>query len=272
MRVEYTLVPKQDATVKDTDVSQYLFKIDQAEVIIAVNEKKIKELKIAFCNIGYDVSKWGEQTKIILHEKELHFNAYSICSYISNRILTESNVDAFDCNELIDNNAPEIYPENQQEKEDTARYKPINSHIFRFVSSIEHFADLDKFGEGYQYEQAYTAYADGIRANSIFTRYVQTYKAIEAIVGDKEIDDKVSQITETKNPKFDKSRFKELRDLRRRCVHPYVKHSKGHLYSSDIQHIKELEQNLPDLEQIVKILLNHFIEQAHNKAKRKTNV
>jgi hypothetical protein len=264
MRVEYTLIPKQEATVKDTEVSQYVYKIDQAEVTISVNENKIKKLIIAFCDIGYDISKWGEQTKIILREKELHYSAYSICAYISNRILTESNVDAFDCNEFIDNNAPEIYPENQQEKEDTARYKTVNSHIFRIVQSIENCTDLDKFGEGYQYEKAYTAYADGLRANSIFTRYVQTYKAIEAIVGDKEIDDKVSKITETQNPKLDKYRFGELRLLRNRCEHPHQ--SKGHMSSSDIQHIKELEKNLPDLIQIVKILFDHY------KVKKETNV
>ena len=256
MRVEYTLTPKKEATVKDTEASQYLYKIDQTEVTIFVNESKIKKLKIAFPGIGYDVSQWGEQTKIILHEKELHYNAYNICSYISNRILTESGVDAFDCNEFIDNDAPEIYPENQQEKEDTVRYKTVHSRIFRIVQSIENFADLDKFGEGYQYEKAYTAYADGLRANSIFTRYVQYYKAIEDMAGDKEIDEKVSSITKIKNPKFDKSRFGELRLLRNRCEHPHQ--SKGHLSSSDIQHIKEVEKNLPDLAQIAKILFKHF--------------
>jgi len=255
MRIEYTLIPKQDATVKDTEVSQYVFKIDQAEVTVSINENKIKELKISFCNIGYDVSKWGEQTKIILREKELHYNAYSICSYISNRILTESNVDAFDCNEFIDNNAPEIYPENEQE-EDTSLYKTTHSHIFRIVQSIENFADLDNFGVGYQYAKAYTAYADGLRANNIFTRYVQTYKAIEAIVGDKRIDDKVSDITKTVNPKLDKARFGELRLLRNRCEHP--NQSKGHLSSSDIKDIKEVEKNLPDLVQIVRIMFKNF--------------
>ena len=257
MRVEYTLIPKQEATVKDTIVSPYVFQIDDAEVTIEINEHKINKLKIAFCGIGYDLSLLGKQTKIVLHEKELRYSAYKLCSYISNRIFTESGTDAFDCNEFIDNDAPEIYPENEKEQEDISCADIFRSHIFRFVQSIENFVDLEEWhSEGYKYEKAYTAYADGLRANSVFTRYVQYYKAIEAIVGDKGIDDKVSNITESKNPKFDKSRFGELRVLRNRCEHPHQ--SKGHLSSSDIQHIKEVEENLPDLVQITKILLDHI--------------
>lgn len=270
MRVEYTLIPKQEATVKNTEMSKYKFEIDKAEVIITTNENKIKELKIAFSDISYDVSPWGEREKIILREKELRYNAYSICSYISNRILTESHVDAFDCNEFMDNNAPGIYPEDQQEKEDIARYKTTHSHIFRIVYSIENFTNLDNFDKGYQYENAYAAYADGLRANSIFTRYVQYYKAIEALVGDKGIDNEVSKITEAINPKFDKARFKELRELRNRCEHPYVNHAKGHLSSSDIRHIKEVEDNMNDLVTIAKILFDHFSDDSEDKSVKET--
>ena len=265
MRVEYTLIPKQEATVKDTEVSQYMYKIDQAEVTISVNGNRIKELKIAFCDIGYDVSLQRLVKTGSPRDEELHYNAYDICSYISNRILTESNVDAFDCNEFIDNNAPEIYPENQQEKEDTVLYKTTHSHIFHIVQSIENFADLDKFGEGYQYEKAYTAYADGLRANSVITRYVQFIKAIEALFeglsNKNTLKGKVSEITKKKNPKFDADFFYQLKDIRDRCEHTHPHNNRTHISTSDVKSLKEVEQNLPDLTQIVKILFDHFKDQ-----------
>ncbi len=261
MRIEYTLIPKQAATVKDTIISPYIFQIDDAEVTIEINEHKINKLKIAFCGIGYDLSSLGKQTKIILHEKELRYSAYKICSYISNRIYTESGTDAFDCNEFIDNDAPEIYPENLKEQEDTACSDIFRSHIFRFVQSIENFVDLEGWhSEGYKYEKAYTAYADGLRANSIFTRYVQTYKAIEVFFGKNiqgnELTRQISEVTSKYDDKLDYNRIDELRVLRNRCEHPHQ--SKGHLSSSDIRHIKEVEQSLPDLMMVAKTLLNHF--------------
>ena len=257
MRVEYTLEPKQEATTKETIVSPYLCKMDDAEVSIEINECKIDKLKISFCDIGYDLSLDGPKNRIILHNREqLRYSAYNICSYISNRIFVESGTDVFDCRELIDSNAPEIYPETQKEKEDMARATIFKLQVFGIKSSITNIVDLQKFDNGYQYEKAYTAYADGLRSNSIFTQYVQYYKAIEAIVGDKKIDDKVSDITEPMNPKFNKSRFEELRRLRNRCEHP--RQSKGHLSSNNIQHIKEIEKNLPDLTQILKILFKNY--------------
>jgi len=260
MRVEYTLIPKQKATVKDTIVSPYVFQIDDAEVAIEINEHKINKLKIAFCDIGYDLSLLSKEAKIILHEKELRYNAYKICSYISNRIYTESGTDAFNCNELIDNDAPKIYPENKKEEEDTALYNTIQSHIFHFVYSIEQFTDLDRYTEGYQYEKAYTAYADGLRANSIFTRYVQTYKAVEVFFGKniqgEKLTKKISEVVSQYDDKFSYDRINELKTLRNRCEHPHQ--AKGHLSSSDIRNIKEVEKNLPELTQVVKILFNHF--------------
>jgi len=264
MRVEYTLTPKQKATVRDTIISPYVFKIDQAEVTMEINKNKIDKLKISFHKIGYDLSPLGKQTKIILHKKELRYNAYKICSYISNRIYTESGTDAFDCNELIDNDTPEIYPENQSEQNDTSRFDIFRTQIFRFVSPIVNFVDFDGcYSEGYRYEKAYTAYAEGLRANSVITRYVQFYKAMEAILGDKMKDKDASDIAEKHNQKFNESRIAELRVLRNRCEHPHQ--AKGHISTSDIRDIKEVEQNLPDLAQVVRILFDHFKDQTEHK-------
>lgn len=265
MRVEYILIPKQEATVRDTIVSPHVFKINKAEVTIEISTNKIDKLKISFSNIGYDLSPLGKQTKIILHEKELRYSAYNICSYISNRIYTESGTDAFDCNELIDNDAPEIYPENQKEQEDISCSDIFRSHIFHIVYSIENLVDLDGWhNEGYQYEKAYTAYAEGLRANSIITRYVQFIKAIEALfqgTSNKNVlKDKVSEITKKINSKFDADFFYELKDIRDRCEHTHPHSNRTHISTSDIKSLKEVEQNLPDLTRVVKILFDHFKE------------
>ncbi len=262
MRVEYTIIPKEKATIMGTVDSPYIFTIGDAKVTIEIVEDNIEKLKISFGGIGYTIHEFLDEKKIYLEKEELHYSAYKVCSYISNRIYTDSNIDAFDCTELIDKNSPEIYAENNEEKKDIDCCDIFRVEFFEIISKNVSTVDINSFDNGYKYEKAYTAYADGLRANSIITRYVQFYKTMEVFVNKNhkadKFDNSISDIVAVFDDSLNSDRIKELRYLRNRCEHPHQ--NKGHISSSDIQNIKEIEKNLPDLIKIARILFNHFKE------------
>jgi len=256
MKLEYLLKAKKEIIINEDSTS---FEIEGSEVFLEVNEEHIlSSVKIVFSEleIKFTISTGTEERKIDLYAyEEKRFLAYKILSYVSNRILYETHNDVFDVNEILKAD-PNIYPETAQESEIFKKYKTIHQSIFTFVQSIQQRISIENYQNAYELEKAYTAYADGIRANSVITRYVQFYKAMEALLGDKMKDKNASNIVEKHNQKFNESRIAELRILRNRCEHPHQ--PKGHISTSDIRDIQEVEQNLPDLAQVVKILFDYF--------------
>ena len=261
MKLEYQLKAKKEIIV-DEDTSS--FEIEGSEVFLEVNEEQIlSSVKIVFLELEIKFTKLIEEKRIDLYAyEEKRFLAYKILSYISNRILYETNNDVFDVNEILKAD-PNIYPETAKESEIFRKHKTIHQSIFTFLQSIQQRVSIENYQNEYGLEKVYTAYADGIRANSVITRYVQFYKAMEALLGDKMKDKDASGIVEKHNLKFNESRIAELRVLRNRCEHPHQ--AKGHISTSDIRDIKEVEQNLPDLTRVVKILFDHFKDQTEHK-------
>ena len=260
MRIAYTLKPQKEVLLKNDKHLQNIFEVDQAEIEIVSEQGIIKEFKIYFKKVDYHLNPLEGQSRIVLHIDEIHYILYTLCSYISNRLLAESNIDAIDCTSYFDNVNPEIFPETPEEQEDVRNAKLAQMTIFRMPYSISDYAGLVEFEQGYRYEKAYAAYADGKRANSVFTKYTQYWKAIDALLGEEEIYlEKLHERVYAYDDSIGSDDIDQLRKIRNRCEHPKPRNGLGHLSSSDIRHIKEVEENLNALQHIVEILFKHNV-------------
>ena len=265
MRLEYTLIPKKDVPVKDLTSGEQCITIDNSEVCITVDKNIVREVRFTFEKVDYRLMPFIKNEKRINFDQEqIKQKLYKLCSYISNRIYTESNIDAIDCSETK-NLTPKLVAETKQEEKDIKKHSVFNMTTFTIVQSIVGDVSLQQYATGYEYEKAFTAFADGQRVNNPITRYVQYWKSIEALFPNGKVKDKIlSEIVTRYGFNKTEEEITYLREVRNRCEHPNTYHPNGHLSTSDIRLTAEIEKNIQDIWRIAKIMINHCLEKKDN--------
>jgi len=253
MRVVYQLEVKNEIAIEDTPLTDIKFDIEDAEIGFKINSRRLKAVKVVFRELPINFTEEGI---IDPYYPEKRILAYKIFSYIANRILIQTGIECFDPQEIL-NADGKVFPETIEEERiwNTKRKRFVKS--LNMSWSILGFVKFSDYKDKYIYADAYSNFADGIRAKNLITKYVQFYKVLETFFDKKgsDFDNEVGSYVSRFDSEFTPDRIKTLRILRNRCMHP--QHGNGHISSDNIELMNELGRELKTLCNLVNLLLEN---------------
>ena len=254
MRVEYNLELNTEINVEDHKGVSVQLNLEGAEVYLTIDDDTfLKNIKIVFSGLPI---QWERDDLIHPYYPQTKISAYKIFSYVSNRILIQTALDAFDIQSVL-NMDVEATPETEKEIES---YKKSRKRCFSSLTAcytIIGSANLTDYDDKYQYSEAFSNYADGLKTNNLVTKYEQFYKIIEAFFNetgsslDQMVSDYVCQFDSTFTP----DHIESLRLLRNRCIHPQHRH--GHITSENIELLEEITRKVEKLKKLASLLLEN---------------
>lgn len=229
--------------------------LEDAEILWNIDiNKKIKDITIVFK--GVDIIK-DSSGAILTTNRELDEKAFKIATYISNEIFLGTGIDGFDP-ETILYDSPDIFPENEKEKEIIGKSRKQGFSIKKGIVTIVKPFELKGFEEDIKHSKAIAFYAEARRTEGSIQKYELLYKVIEYFFPNKKgeaLDKAVSDYCKQYNPIYgDKEFIESFRRVRNRCIHP---DNKDHINLEDLASIREVINMVPKIEDLVELLLKN---------------
>ncbi len=265
LKVIFTLKPNKDIPIADDSDLDVKTDIQNAAIEASIEDALLTEVKVVFSDIEYSPCD-DKSGKFCIHNiHDLKYEAYHLCTYVSNYILADCGIDAFDCEKIFrDGSLISVEP-------NSIGFWKIS--LFSQKASFERQFNLNSnlIRNAYKFEKFYTNYADGLRAKNLTTKYVQYIKAIEALGVAGNIFDNWNSESAGKNlsdclsqfdNKYTVDHIKELKDIRNRIEHPFPhnEEERKHISSSDRKLLELVDRKLKDLSAIISILKRGVIE------------
>lgn len=253
MRIIYHLPIKQGIKFSVPSLKQSI-KIDDVQVSWEVdNEGHLLFFKLGISGVEPRLNSEGAITSTY---PEIKGKAFRVATYIANRFLCQTIVDAIDIEQIF-SGSPETILETPDEEQKFSRHR---RELWKEVSlpfDIQGSFKPDNYSAEYIYDIAFSFYADGLRVMHPFVRYELFFKVIEYFFPfkNKKFNTKSSEYALQYDKRFDNHQIEVLKNTRNRIMHP--KASKGHLNPSDIDAVSEVRSHLVLLHDLVKILLKH---------------
>lgn len=253
MRIIYHLPIKQGIKFFVSSLKPSI-KIDDVQVSWEVdNDGHLLFLKLGISGVEPRLNSEGVITSTYPEIKE---KAFRVATYIANRFLCQTIVDAIDIEKIFSGSPETILETPDEEQKFSCHRREVwkeTSLLFDILGSFK----PDNYSAEYIHSIAFSFYADGLRVMHPFVRYEQFFKVIEYFFPfeNKRFDAEVSKYALQYDNRFHNGQIEALRTTRNRIVHP--KAHKGHLNSSDMVAVNEVRSSLDLLHDLVKILLEH---------------
>jgi len=253
MKVIYQLEAKEEIAVESISITDIKLDTESADVVFQLDSRNIRDVKVIFGGLPIN---FIDKDTIDPYYPEKRIVAYKIFAYIANRILIQTSKDCFDPLEIL-NGREVVFPETEQEK---LIWNTKRKHIITLMDtslSISGYANLLDYKNKYIYADAYSNFADGIRAKNLITKYESFYKVVEKYFDNtgRAFDQEVSNYISRFDSSFTADYIHTLRILRNRCVHPG--HRNGHISSDNVELIKELVREIQNLNKLARLLLEN---------------
>jgi hypothetical protein len=253
MRIIYHLPIKQGIKFSVPSLKPSI-KIDDVQISWEVdNEGHLLFFKLGISGVKPRLNSEGA---ISSSYPEIKGKAFSVATYIANRFLCQTIVDAIDIEQIFSGSPETILETPDEEQKFSCHQRELWNEV-SLLYDIQGSFKPDNYSAEYIHSIAFSFYADGLRVMHPFVRYELFFKVIEYFFpfeGEK-FDARVSKYALRYDKRFDSCQIEELRNTRNRIMHP--KANKGHLNPSDIDAVKEVRSYLDVLHDLVKILLEH---------------
>ncbi len=254
MKLEYSLALKNKIVVEGYESDLVQLNIEDAEIYLEIDtDNLLKNVKVLFKGLPI---KWERNDLISPYYPEKRISAYKIYSYLANRILIQTSQDSFDLEKVLHMHG-NVSPETEEEIECFQKYRKRVFTDLQCSYSILGSVRFTDYEEKHHYSEAFSNFADGLKTNSLITRYEQFYKIIEAFFDGTgaTLDGRVSDYVYQFDPEFTPDHLRNLRILRNRCIHP--QHNQGHISSENIELLEEVNAKVSNLKKLVSLLLEN---------------
>lgn len=261
MKISYKVELNEDVIAVKNPEEFNPIRLNEAEIFWDISHNDIlKSLNIVFNGVIINSFLYKEESpedSILIVNREFYEKAFEIATYISNKIFLDTGIDGLNPRLVLDN-SPTILPENKEEENIIEKSKKKSFNSIDVELTITKSLEFKNLQEDIVHYKAISLYAESKRTKNDIQKYELLYKIIEYFFpdnkGDK-LDKCVIKYCGEHNMNYESEDFiKSIRILRNRCVHP---NSKGYISIEKIRDIEEVEKQLPKIEELVNLLLNH---------------
>lgn len=257
MRAEYRLPVRPELKITVDEASSVSIDSSEVDWKIRENANYLQAVIVKIPNLQIQRNDDGW---IMTDYPELYKQAFKIALYVANRILIQTCVDAIDP-VMVLNGSPQVFPETpEEEKEFKNSLKQVSKGLTIEWKSMGKFLP-SCYSSGFEHLAAFAIFADALRTASPFQRFKQFYEVVEYFFSPTKKKEKESQTESISEHafKYDKrftvDKIKELKEIRNRCTHP--SHNLGHLHAGELILVREVKDNLKEMQDLAELLLNH---------------
>lgn len=230
--------------------------IDGVQVVFCIKHNILLSFSVAVPQVKIREAEngWIESSYPDARDK-----AYGVALYIINNIYFETGTDLIDA--LAEwGESCDLIDENTDEADLLKKTRMIskNLRVSWNILGAYKFIDLEN---KFSHEKAKALYADAMRAANPFSRYILFYSVVDYYFSKyegKDFDKEVSAYAIQHDSRFNENMVASLREIRIGCVHPNPKKVEP-LSPSKISNVKSVEEKLPDIQKLARLLLEHHL-------------
>lgn len=219
MIIEYSIEPISEVDIEQSSGMPEQMKIDGAEIYFDIDTNQhLKRIRVTISGLPM---KWERADLINPNYPETRDKAYRIIKYLVDRIQLQVMHKSFELSKF-DNIKIKITTETDEEKDNWSKFRKRIMASLDMPYSILGAADMSNYEGGFKYAQAFSNFTDALNTDSPIIKFERFYKVVETFftTNGPALDSEISVFMRKHDPKFKPENFKQLRDLRNRCIHP----------------------------------------------------
>lgn len=225
-----------------------------------VDATQLRSVSFTVAGIRLELTANGA---ISLHSLEAEAKVFAVARFVVDRIRLQTGYEVFDPYAFVGNSPSEFDSESSVEEAFLQTHVKHHQRSTRVTIAVSGPFNPDEFKDFEHLAIPLGHFARGKRTTDPLDRYQSYYKALEYFAAKNPGDDpqggvfdrQLSEIAKLIDARYDETKIKSFRVLRKRMTHARTTHPLGHIGPSDIENIRVVQAELPDVERLVFALL-----------------